>query len=136
MFHFTFSISPPCGFHNKSNSAELKDQIASSRQHSTILCKAKFRITNWSTYNKVFTNGSHFLADDEAIQAWYELANALHHEEGPSVILIRHHTVLVIKYSGLNLAGQKRDLLIHFCPDERSVALPGLHQCQYSVGVG
>jgi heme-degrading monooxygenase HmoA len=53
------------------------------------VAKQKFRITNWPTYNKALINRGSltFWLDDEAIQAWYESAT-LHHEEGPSAILI------------------------------------------------
>ncbi|MCS5945118.1 hypothetical protein LNP25_00090 [Klebsiella variicola subsp. variicola] len=76
---------------NKSNFAELKDQIThppDNTDHS--VAKQKFRITNWSTYNKALINRGSltFWLDDEAIQAWYESATPSHHEEGPSAILI------------------------------------------------
>ncbi|HBW0318761.1 TPA: hypothetical protein MEC08_001129 [Klebsiella pneumoniae] len=40
------------------------------------MAKQKFRITNWSTYNKALINRGSltFWLDDEAIQAWYESA--------------------------------------------------------------
>ncbi|BEC69416.1 hypothetical protein VEE57_11320 [Escherichia coli] len=69
----------------------MKDQIThppDNTDHS--VAKQKFRITNWSTYNKALINRGSltFWLDDEAIQAWYESATRLHHEEGPSAILI------------------------------------------------
>jgi hypothetical protein len=61
---------------------------ASSRQQ-TIPWQQKFRITNWSTYNKALINRGSltFWLDDEAIQAGMS-RQRLHHEEGPSAILI------------------------------------------------
>ncbi|PJR20091.1 hypothetical protein CER21_20150 [Klebsiella pneumoniae subsp. pneumoniae] len=55
----------------------MKDQIThppDNTDHS--VAKQKFRITNWSTYNKALINRGSltFWLDDEAIQAWYESA--------------------------------------------------------------
>ncbi|HDG7826090.1 TPA: IS5/IS1182 family transposase, partial [Klebsiella quasipneumoniae] len=55
----------------------MKDQIThppDNTDHS--VAKQKFRITNWSTYNKaLIKRGSlTFWLDDGAIQAWYESA--------------------------------------------------------------
>ncbi|WP_407057975.1 hypothetical protein [Klebsiella michiganensis] len=54
------------------------------------MAKQKFRITNWSTYNKALINRGSltFWLDDEAIQAHGMSRQRLHHEEGPSAILI------------------------------------------------
>ncbi|SMZ42811.1 Mobile element protein (plasmid) [Escherichia coli] len=50
------------------------------------MAKQKFRITNWSTYNKALINRGSltFWLDDEAIQAWYESA-------APALFCSRHH---------------------------------------------
>jgi hypothetical protein len=60
----------------KSPFAELKDQITHPPQPDHSVAKQKFRITNWSTYNKALINRGSltFWLDDEAIQAWYESA--------------------------------------------------------------
>ncbi|WP_308889083.1 transposase, partial [Klebsiella variicola] len=55
----------------------MKDQIThppDNTDHS--VAKQKFRITNWSTYNKALINRGSltFWLDDGAIQAWYESA--------------------------------------------------------------
>ncbi len=55
----------------------------------------------------------------------------LHHEEGPSAIPdLAITTVLVIKrVFRLTLRAAQGFIDSIFAPDERSVALPGLHQC-------
>jgi hypothetical protein len=75
---------------NKSNFAELKDQIThppDNTDHS--VAKQKFRITNWSTYNKALINRG------SSLSGWMMRRfrpgmsrQRLHHEEGPSAILI------------------------------------------------
>ncbi|VCZ66432.1 Putative transposase (identified by ISEscan HMM) [Escherichia coli] len=56
---------------NKSNFAELKDQITHLPDNADRSGKAKFKITNWPTYNKALINRGSitFWLDDEAIQA-------------------------------------------------------------------
>nr|QUW41318.1 Mobile element protein [Klebsiella pneumoniae] len=68
----------------------MKDQITHPPDNSDhSVAKQKFRITNWSTYNKALINRGSltFWLDDEAIQAGMS-RQRLHHEEGPSAILI------------------------------------------------
>ena len=57
---------------NKSNFAELKDQITHLPDNADrSVAKQKFKITNWPTYNKALINRGSitFWLDDEAIQA-------------------------------------------------------------------
>ncbi len=85
---------------NKSNFAELKDQIThlpDNTDHS--VAKQKFRITNWSTYNKALINRGSltFWLDDEAIQAWYESATPSSRGRPQRYSDLAITTVLVIK---------------------------------------
>jgi hypothetical protein len=55
----------------------LKDQITHLPDNADrSVAKQKFKITNWSTYNKALINRGSltFWLDDGAIQAWYESA--------------------------------------------------------------
>ena len=80
--------------------AELKDQITyppDNTDHS--VAKQKFRITNWSTYNKALINRGSltFWLDDEAIQAWYESATPSSRGRPQRYSDLAITTVLVIK---------------------------------------
>lgn len=63
------------------------------------MAKQKFKITNWSTYNKALINcGSiTFWLDDEAIQAWYESATPSSRGRPQRYSDLAITTVLVIK---------------------------------------
>ncbi|BDZ14747.1 hypothetical protein Ecod37c143_06040 [Escherichia coli str. K-12 substr. MG1655] len=55
----------------------MKDQITHLPDNADrSVAKQKFKITNWSTYNKALINRGSltFWLDDGAIQAWYESA--------------------------------------------------------------
>jgi hypothetical protein len=78
----------------------LKDQIThppDNTDHS--VAKQKFRITNWSTYNKALINRGSltFWLDDEAIQAWYESATPSSRGRPQRYSDLAITTVLVIK---------------------------------------
>ena len=63
------------------------------------MAKQKFRITNWSTYNKALINRGSltFWLDDEAIQAWYESATPSSRGRPQRYSDLAITTVLVIK---------------------------------------
>ncbi|ECA7562911.1 IS5 family transposase [Salmonella enterica subsp. enterica serovar Idikan] len=63
------------------------------------VAKQKFRITNWSTYNKALINRGSltFWLDDEAIQAWYESATPSSRGRPQRYSDLAITTVLVIK---------------------------------------
>ncbi|MEA4471382.1 transposase, partial [Klebsiella pneumoniae] len=63
------------------------------------MAKQKFRITNWSTYNKALINRGSltFWLDDEAIQAWYESATPSSRGRPQRYSDLTITTVLVIK---------------------------------------
>ena len=85
---------------NKSNFAGVEgSDHASSRQHRPFRGKAKFRITNWSTYNKALINRGSltFWLDDEAIQARYESATPSSRGRPQRYSDLAITTVLVIK---------------------------------------
>jgi heme-degrading monooxygenase HmoA len=72
-----------------------------------------------------------FWLDDEAIQAWYESATPSSRGRPQRYSDLAITTVLVIKrVFRLTLRAAQGFIDSIFCPDERSVALPGLHQCQ------
>ncbi|MDF9380915.1 transposase [Klebsiella pneumoniae] len=78
----------------------MKDQIThppDNTDHS--VAKQKFRITNWSTYNKALINRGSltFWLDDEAIQAWYESATPSSRGRPQRYSDLAITTVLVIK---------------------------------------
>jgi hypothetical protein len=78
----------------------LKDQIThppDNTDHS--VAKQKFRITNWSTYNKALINRGSltFWLDDEAIQAWYDSATPSSRGRPQRYSDLAITTVLVIK---------------------------------------
>ncbi|HBS6970658.1 transposase, partial [Klebsiella pneumoniae] len=78
----------------------MKDQIThppDNTDHS--VAKQKFRITNWSTYNKALINRGSltFWLDDEAIQAWYESAMPSSRGRPQRYSDLAITTVLVIK---------------------------------------
>ncbi|HBZ2212305.1 TPA: IS5 family transposase, partial [Klebsiella pneumoniae] len=63
------------------------------------MAKQKFRITNWSTYNKALIHRGSltFWLDDEAIQAWYESATPSSRGRPQRYSDLAITTVLVIK---------------------------------------
>ncbi|WP_407258884.1 transposase [Klebsiella quasipneumoniae] len=63
------------------------------------MAKQKFRITNWSTYNKALINRGSltFWLDDGAIQAWYESATPSSRGRPQRYSDLAITTVLVIK---------------------------------------
>ncbi|QBH10107.1 IS5 family transposase [Klebsiella pneumoniae] len=78
----------------------MKDQIThppDNTDHS--VAKQKFRITNWSTYNKALINRGSltFWLDDGAIQAWYESATPSSRGRPQRYSDLAITTVLVIK---------------------------------------
>ncbi|HCB2345199.1 TPA: IS5 family transposase, partial [Klebsiella pneumoniae] len=78
----------------------MKDQIThppDNTDHS--VAKQKFRITNWSTYNKALIHRGSltFWLDDEAIQAWYESATPSSRGRPQRYSDLAITTVLVIK---------------------------------------
>ncbi len=85
---------------NKSNFAELKDQITYLPDNADrSVAKQKFKITNWPTYNKALINRGSitFWLDDEAIQAWYESATPSSRGRPQRYSDLAITTVLVIK---------------------------------------
>jgi hypothetical protein len=85
---------------NKSNFAELKDQITHLPDNADrSVAKQKFKITNWPTYNKALINRGSitFWLDDEAIQAWYESATPSSRGRPQRYSDLAITTVLVIK---------------------------------------
>ncbi|GKI46693.1 hypothetical protein NUBL21973_52950 [Klebsiella pneumoniae] len=78
----------------------MKDQITHPPDNSDhSVAKQKFRITNWSTYNKALINRGSltFWLDDEAIQAWYESATPSSRGRPQRYSDLAITTVLVIK---------------------------------------
>ncbi len=76
---------------NKSNFAELKDQITylpDNADHS--VAKQKFKITNWPTYNKALINRGSitFWLDDEAIQAGMSQQHLLHEADLSAILTL------------------------------------------------
>ncbi|WP_410318759.1 transposase [Klebsiella pneumoniae] len=92
------------------------------------MAKQKFRITNWSTYNKALINRGSltFWLDDGAIQAWYESATPSSRGRPQRYSDLAITTVLVIKRVFRLTLRAAQVLLIPFCPDERSV------RCDYT----
>ncbi len=97
---FNKALLPASALLNKSNFAELKDQITYlPRQRRPFRGKAKVQITNWPTYNKALINRGSitFWLDDEAIQAWYESATPSSRGRPQRYSDLAITTVLVIK---------------------------------------
>nr|VXZ93237.1 Uncharacterised protein [Klebsiella pneumoniae] len=122
---------------NKSNFAELKDQITHLPDNADRSVAKKFKITNWPTYNKALINRGSitFWLDDEAIQARYESATPSSRGRPQRYSDLAITTVLVIKRIQADPA-LRRALLIPFFSDERSATLPGLQLCQQAGKVG
>jgi hypothetical protein len=72
----------------------LKDQITHLPDNAD-RSVAKFKITNWPTYNKALNRG--FSLVDEAIQAWYESATPSSRGRPQRYSDLAITTVLVIK---------------------------------------
>ncbi|MGS1803390.1 transposase [Klebsiella pneumoniae] len=97
------------------------------------MAKQKFRITNWSTYNKALINRGSltFWLDDEAIQARYESATPSSRGRPQRYSDLAITTVLVIKrVFRLTLRAAQGFIDSIFALMNVPVALPGLHQCQ------
>ncbi|WP_175335442.1 transposase, partial [Klebsiella pneumoniae] len=78
----------------------MKDQITHLPDNADrSVAKQKFRITNWSTYNKALINRGSltFWLDDGAIQAWYESATPSSRGRPQRYSDLAITTVLVIK---------------------------------------
>jgi hypothetical protein len=85
---------------NKSNFAELKDQITHLPDNADrSVAKQKFKITNWPTYNQALINRGSitFWLDDEAIQDWYESTTPSSRGRPQRYSDLAITTVLVIK---------------------------------------
>ncbi|MBD7142177.1 IS5 family transposase, partial [Klebsiella pneumoniae] len=78
----------------------MKDQITHLPDNADrSVAKQKFKITNWSTYNKALINRGSltFWLDDGAIQAWYESATPSSRGRPQRYSDLAITTVLVIK---------------------------------------
>ncbi|MEB6694821.1 transposase, partial [Escherichia coli] len=78
----------------------MKDQITHLPDNADrSVAKQKFKITNWSTYNKALINRGSltFWLDNEAIQAWYESATPSSRGRPQRYSDLAITTVLVIK---------------------------------------
>ncbi|ELJ7521770.1 TPA: IS5 family transposase, partial [Escherichia coli] len=78
----------------------MKDQSSEPPNNADdTVVKQKFKITNWRTYNKALINRGSltFWLDDEAIQAWYELATPSSRGRPQRYSDLAITTVLVVK---------------------------------------